>query len=146
MELKFRVWDRANKRMHSVITWHDPRYLDSVEYATGQSSVDVHELRQDENCVIMQFVGLQDSSGKDIYEWDIVECEEGAGSGKTQFAVVRWNRIVCGFNLYRRVNAKTWVLCGNVDQTINIIGNMYESLTSQSSESRKDNVDATPRG
>ena len=72
MEIKFRAWDKKNKEMHQLITWHDPRYLDSVEYSIGQSSKDIRSLRQDKNCIIMQYTGIKDKAGKEIYDRDLV--------------------------------------------------------------------------
>ena len=59
-EIKFRAWDKVNNKMY------DWKYLFSFKSVCG--------LFDNSNLELMQFTGLLDSSGKEIYEGDIVKC------------------------------------------------------------------------
>ena len=121
-EIKFRAWDKKKKEMHDLITWHHPNYLDLVCYATGQSSGDVHELRQDNNCIIMQFTGLFDKQRKEIYEGDIFD-----SPSKNKFYVKWWKD---GW-YYNNVKDEEEHVSGRlleIAEDWEVIGNIYENL------------------
>lgn len=110
--IKFRAWDKVNKNM-------------LYDVSTGTVTIWYKEISaKSENCVFMQYTGLKDATGKEIYEGDIVvEAYKGEFSIclttfekkplKSGTYEVKWNKI--GFNL------------GSEDgRDYEVIGNIYE--------------------
>ena len=75
--IKFRAWDNVNKRMgyfHPGFDWNDEYdhwYLSPVEWSKRITDVPCGD-----NINLMQFTGLLDKNGKEIYEGDIVRIKD----------------------------------------------------------------------
>ena len=83
-EIKFRAWDKEDKSMGFPFSI----------YKTNMLAVDA------ENWVLMQFTGLKDKNGKEIYEGDILSYlaySEKIRKDPKYLKVVEW--IGAGFNI-----------------------------------------------
>jgi len=110
-EIKFRAWHPKQKRMHYLLTFEE---LDEPRIE------DVYDGFEDG--VWMQYTGLKDKNGKEIYEGDIVRIP---WFDEYQDYVCQWSREFASFEFY---NKRTLTYLGGAGyETIKIIGNIYEN-------------------
>jgi uncharacterized phage protein (TIGR01671 family) len=121
-EIKFRAWDKTKKVMSIIRSW---------DFAHGDIELG-KELRPEaekfeEELELMQFTGLKDKNGKDIYEGDIVK------SYKEYNSYTGLNSRLYGGNVYEiKNNGWRFYLepesLYQVDLSeLEVIGNIYEN-------------------
>lgn len=108
-EIKFRAWGRENEEM--VFSGDRPSFSfwKWVDY--------------DSETPLMQYTGLKDKNGKEIYQGDILKWTSwslDSGRKANKISEVIWNA-----GAWRLSGNETWVLA--IYTNIEVIGNIYEN-------------------
>lgn len=113
-EIKFRAWDKENKKMMKVSSLS----LENKEIAVRENGT-YHFFRM-QNLELMQYTGIKDKNDKEIYEGDIVVLNNIENDN---MCIVRYEH-----SSYR---LEGWSLredLSNVeDRFLEVVGNIYES-------------------
>ena len=129
-EIKFRVWDVRKQRMiYDVIPliyidgeqWYINSEWNSVEHYNDipyQDSISM--LVNAKRGIIMQYIGIKDKKGVDVYEGDIINIR------KINYLVVH-NYREARYELHDSANGVVKQFCSRSDSHLyDIVGNIYE--------------------
>lgn len=118
--LKFRAWDRNEKLMHDVIVMQRDEFIAVPEIGTNGWELSKRKLSDVE---VMQFTGLHDRIGTEIYEGDIVTYyDDGAPDAVPLTRVVTYD--APSFWLAKKVDVESFSTPEAIEQ---VIGNIYEN-------------------
>ena len=117
-EYKFRLWDKEKEIMLDVekIDFDDCYYGGEMYVNTTDGS----DYWNNELYSLMQYTGLHDKKGKEIYEGDIVKSffvdtdEAGNEIYKYYIIEVKYDEVLCEYNIDKFMN-------------LEVIGNIYDN-------------------
>ena len=132
-EVKFRAWDKEEKRMlygdDVVITYNEICFEDmKKEDCKNAKGMRLWVKEQDDvigvhDAVFMQYTGLKDRNGKEIYEGDILAL-------KTHYNEVVFGFVVFNYGAFCLSSRETYYddeLISNLGVEFEVIGNIYEN-------------------
>ena len=134
-EIKFRAWDIKYKEMMYDI--QNRQSFTEYHYKEGGGYLGFHNMLNNQNFNVMQYTGLKDKTGKEIYEGDILQCKCGMwrfdGKQTDKISIknyeVKWEQINGRWNLYK--NGKFELLQPfNKEHLVTwytVIGNIHEN-------------------
>ena len=133
-EIKFRAWDVRNRIM---ITEDEEvllgfRYINGKQYVFRQDGLmaSPHWAESENRFKIMQYTGLKDKKGKEIYEGDIIAVLDGKFDPPKNRVSVEWNNASSGFDPF--IDHEQFITSpfsgeGCDPENCEVIGNIYEN-------------------
>lgn len=116
-ELKFRAWDKVFKCwLQAFMIAEDGRVSEPLG---GKDWTDQVE--------IMQYTGLKDKNGKEIYEGDIYQVAKNKKYEVQFITEEQYGEVVCGFGLYSKDLGYGFILDTYAIKEGEVIGNIYEN-------------------
>lgn len=114
-EIKFRVWDKQEQEM----LYSDSELIKNFDIFSGWWFEEGKESVDRERMVLMQFIGLKDKRGNDIYEGDIITFYDDGS-----FYCVQYDGGNAEFNCGETHNNP---LVKHNEDGFEIVGNLYEN-------------------
>lgn len=128
-EYKFRVWDKDTKRMH--ICGEDIH--DEIDFEQGTNKAFYYNLQngcgsltENSTYILMQYTGLKDKNGKEIYEGDIVSfnLKTDAEGCPNIIGYIEYQTTFSSFRIMSILGS--FALDYNIKE-IEVIGNIYDN-------------------
>ncbi len=117
-EIKFRAWNQQWQQMVEVAdaSWTKRQQIDQIRPAGSPDYCDARDFE------LMQYTGLKDKNGKEIYEGDIVERVDGS------MVVIKWSRGSHSFEWFSmKIPDRFWNSEAEDWEISEVVGNIYEN-------------------
>lgn len=125
-EIKFRAWHKDLKKMFKIGqitlekgTWNfEPNDRDFI----GMS------IPFQPSFVLMQYTGLHDKNGKEIYEGDVVYCQTKYGKAKALIKFIDGKFVAYWNSAITHPQNGHHIACYEINKRFKVIGNIYEDI------------------
>ena len=120
-EIKFRAWDNILKKMlYTEEYWIKKTDWYAINRVRGCAITETDT----NNGVLMQYTGLKDKNGKEIYEGDIVTSERFIHTGDSYYnvGVIKYREDIASFVFDEEEGG--W---DSIEVVYQVIGNIYEN-------------------
>lgn len=104
-EIKFRAWIKKDERMESCISINPFHIGDCDRFLWKHEEVE-----------LMQFTGLKDKNGNEIYEGDIIRSYNDFGDSFEDLSIVIWNQEGASFDGVVVYDIKNEEIIGNIHE------------------------------
>jgi len=119
-ELKFRAWDNKRRQWLSLVNLHMD--MTGTLFWSFGGECNFWGEPEKEGIILMQFTGLKDKNGKEIYEGDMLR--PIIMNGCITDGIVEFKR---GCFIVRQIGAEGLYDCLNTFRNFEIIGNIHEN-------------------
>lgn len=134
-EIKFRAWSNRDKCWCGAFSVHKSGLFTEITGARLKNGVcvayaDWIDLAAQDEITLMQYTGLKDKNGKEIYEGDVVQ--EDIRRDKRSKPIMRWSVVVYsekGMFIVECLpkSLRQWNELYKENDEVEVIGNIYEN-------------------
>lgn len=129
-ELKFRVWNGMQMEYDITVGKFGVFYVNPMN-GDGLDPDDTASLtscntKYPEDVIVMQYTGLKDKNGKEIYEGDILEGYKCAYPVTFKNGAFMWNDDFLGYTIEADYEAHYWITDDGCNM-LEVVGNIYEN-------------------
>lgn len=114
-EIKFRAWDNRGKVMLDWCCLNQSAFNRDGLYI-------LHDVFHSPQFDLLQYTGLKDRNGREIYDGDVVDAWD---RGVNMKGVITWG--CAGFFIRVPLPQAIWKLSGPTEDHCEVIGNIYEN-------------------
>lgn len=133
-EIKFRAWDKVKKKFirgaHALVKFNgDVFYLDIPKPTPGECTLTHLSKPEQDDFILMQYTGLKDCKGKEIYEGDVLryDCWYHPEGKITHEGEIRFNMGNGAFGVEYGDGEFHYFGSMVYESACEIIGNIYEN-------------------
>lgn len=126
-EIKFRAWLKEDKKMVNVETMD---FTDkSIQYLKRSEIINAYILRREgfDDVELMQYTGLKDKNGKEIYEGDIIKYKFPYDRRLNHISPVKLLETETSFGVKDRYENEIPLYTISANNYFEVIGNIYEN-------------------
>jgi len=126
-EIKFRAWLKEDRKMEDVKTID---FTDkSIQYLEKNEFINAYLLRRVsfDDVELMQYIGLKDKNGKEIYEGDIIKYKFPYDKRLKHISPVKFLETEASFGIKDRYGNEIPLYTISANNYFEVIGNIYEN-------------------